>query len=212
MFSELLLKPVENLINRGIGQSTEALRLCAELDGRSITVVADMQPLRIPLNLRTAASDGQIYISAGGDDRADVEIAGTILELNRMMFSESRIPLREGRVTVHGDVDIAEQFRTLFLLARPNLEEDLAELVGDEAAPQIARAFRNIRNFAADTLQDVAEQLSGYLKEDGNHLPTPTETEIFFNDVDELSNDFARIEARLSRIREKLEKNDQDGN
>jgi ubiquinone biosynthesis protein UbiJ len=48
------------------------------------------------------------------------------------------------------------------------------------------------------------------LKEDGNHLPTPTETERFFGDVDELSNDFARIEARLSRIREKLEKNDQD--
>lgn len=210
MFSELLLKPVENLINRGIGQSTEAAKLCAELDGRSISVVADIQPLRIPLNLRTAASDGQIYISAGGDDRADVEIAGTILELNRMMFSESQMPLREGRVRVHGDADIAEQFRTLFLLARPNLEEDLAELVGDEAAPQITRAFRNIRNFAADTLQDVAEQLSGYLKEDGNHLPTPTETERFFGDVDELSNDFARIEARLSRIREKLEKNDQD--
>lgn len=175
-----------------------------------MTVIVNMPPLRIPLNLRTTASDGRIYISAGADNGVDVKITGTLLELNRMMFLDSRIPLREGRIQIHGDADIAEQFRMLFLLARPDLEEDLAELVGDEAAPQITRAFRNIRNFAADTLEDVAEQVSGYLKENGNHLPTLTESETFLSGVDELSNDFARVEARFSRFREKLEKNDQD--
>ena len=175
-----------------------------------MTVIVNMPPLRIPLNLRTTAGDGRIYISAGADNGVDVKITGTLLELNRMMFLDSRIPLREGRIQIHGDADIAEQFRMLFLLARPDLEEDLAELVGDEAAPQITRAFRNIRNFAVDTLEDVAEQVSGYLKENGNHLPTLTESETFLSGVDELSNDFARVEARFSRFREKLEKNDQD--
>jgi ubiquinone biosynthesis protein UbiJ len=90
------------------------------------------------------------------------------------------------------------------------LEEELAELVGDEAAPRIANALRNIRNFAVDTLEDVAAQVSGYLQGDGNHFPTRVEIETFFNNVDELSNDLARIEARLSRIRKKPKKHDQD--
>ena len=208
MFSEPLLKPVENLINRGIEQSAEAAKLCGELDGRSMSVIVSLQPLRLPLKLKTTANDGRIYISVRADNEADVEITGTLIELNRIMFSDSQLPLRDGRTRIHGDTEIAEQFRRLFLLSRPNLEEELGDLVGDDAASQIARVFTRFRSFAVDTLEDVAEDISVYLKEDGNQLPERSETETFFRNVDELSNDLARIDARVSRIREKLETHD----
>ena len=208
MFSEPLLKPVENLINRGIEYSTEAAKLCGELEGRSMSIIVSIQPLRLPLKLRTTAGDGRIYISIRGDNEVDVKITGTLLELNRMMFSDSQLPLRDSRVRIQGDTEIAEQFRKLFLLSRPNLEEELRELVGDDAASQITRAFMRFRSFAVDTLDDVADDISVYLKEDGNQLPERAETETFFRNVDELSNDLARIDARVSRIRKKLEKHD----
>lgn len=208
MFSESLLRPVENLINRGIAQSTEATKLCRQLDGRSMDVTIDVQPFKTPLNLRVTANDDQIHMSDESSKGADVEISGTMMELNRLMFSGSQLPLRNGRVVIHGDTDIAEQFRMLFLLARPNLEEELVDLVGDDAAPRIAKAVRNLRSLMVGTLEDVAEQVSDYLREDGNHLPTRAETENFFDDVDKLPNDIARIEARLSRVREKLEEHE----
>jgi ubiquinone biosynthesis protein UbiJ len=211
LFLAPILKPVETFINRGIGQSAAAAQLCAELDGRSMSVIIDMQPLRIPLSLKITANDGRIYVGTDPESGADVEISGTLIELNRVIFLESEAPLRQGHVRTHGDTEIAEQFRMLLLLARPNLEEDLADLVGDEAAPRIAGAFRNIRHFAFDTLEDIAERVSDYLKEDGQHLPERTETETFFSDVDELSNDLARTEARLSRLGKQLEKNDRTG-
>jgi len=208
VFSESLLGPVENLINRGIAQSTEATKLCRELDGRSMGVTINVQPFKTPLNLSVTANADRIYMSDESSNGVDVKISGTLMELNRLMFSGSQLPLRDGRILIDGDTDIAEQFRTLFLLARPNLEEELVDLVGDDAAPQIAKAIRNIRSLVVGTLEDVAEQVSDYLKEDGNHLPTRAETENFFDGVDKLPNDIARIEARLSRIREKLEKHD----
>jgi ubiquinone biosynthesis protein UbiJ len=208
LFSEPLFKPVENLINRGIEQSAEAAKLCAELDGRMMSVIVSMQPLRIPLKLRTTAIDGKICISGRGDNEVDVELTATLIELSRMMFSDSQLPLRDGGVRIHGDTEIAEQFRRLFLLSRPNLEEELGDLVGDEAASQIARAFTRFRSFAVDTLDDFADDISIYLKEDGSPLPERSETETFFRNVDELSNDLARIDARVSRIKEKLEKHD----
>jgi len=190
-------------------QSSEARKLCRQLDGKSMVVVINVQPLRAPLSLRFTAEDDRVYMSGKSNNDADVEISGTLIELNRLMFSSSQRPLRDGRVDIQGDADIAELYRKLILLARPNLEEELVALVGDDAAPKITTAIRSIRSFTFDMLEDFAEQVSDYLKEDGNYLPARTETETFFFDVDRLSNDTARLEARLSRIREKLEKHGQ---
>ena len=173
-----------------------------------MVVTVDMQPLRLPLILRFAAGQNRIYISADSGNTADVEIAGTMMELSRLMFASSQRPLKEGRIRIDGDTDTAEQFRMLFLSARPNLEEELTELVGDDTAPQVTAVIRNIRDFAVDSLRDATEHFSDYLKEDENHLPARAETEAFFDDVDELSNDVARIDARISRIRAILEKRD----
>lgn len=173
-----------------------------------MVVTVDMQPLRLPLILRFAAGQNRIYISGDSGNTADVEIAGTMMELSRLMFASSQQPLKEGHVRIHGDTETAEQFRMLFLSARPNLEEELTELVGDDMAPQVTAVIRNIRDFAVDSLRDATEHFSDYLKEDENHLPARAETEAFFDDVDELSNDVARIDARISRIRAILAKRD----
>ena len=212
MFSASLLKPVERLINRGIDQSGEATTLCRELDGRSMVVRLEVQPLKVPLTFRVIASDLQICITGNPDEGADVEMAGTLLELNRLMFSNAQLPLRDGRVRIKGETEIAEQFRTLLFLARPRLEEDLSELVGDDLGHQLATAFKNLRRFAIDTLEEIGEQASEYLQEDTGTLPARSDTEKFFNEVDELANDLARIEARLSRIRINLEGDSHNGN
>ena len=173
-----------------------------------MVVSVDMQPLRRPLILRFTAGQNSIYISGDSGNTADVEIAGTMMELSRLMFAGSQRPLKEGRVRIQGDTDTAEQFRMLFLSATPNLEEELTDLVGDDTAPQVTAVIRNIRDFAVDSLRDATEHFSDYLKEDEKHLPAPAETEAFFDDVDELSNDVARIDARISRIRAALERHD----
>jgi ubiquinone biosynthesis protein UbiJ len=130
------------------------------------------------------------------------------MELSRLMFASSQRSLKEGRVRIQGDTETAEQFRMLFLSARPNLEEELTDLVGDDTAPQVTAVIRNIRDFAVDSLRDATEHFSDYLQEDENHLPARAEAEAFFDDVDELSNDIARVDVRISRIRAALEKYD----
>lgn len=201
MFPTSVLEPVERLINRGIDQSGTALEQCRALEGRRMSVRIDPQPRNLLFAIGVTAADGHIYITDNPSDGADVELSGTVMELTRLMFSKHQQPVREGRVRIQGEAEIAEQFRALFILARPDLEEELSVFVGDDLGFQLASAFRTIRECATDALEDIAEQTAEYLHEDGKHFPTRSETEEFFAAVDELANDLARIEARLSRIR-----------
>lgn len=208
MFSASLIEPVEKLLHRGIDQSSQAGALCHELDGRSMVVRVDMQLLKVPLAARVAIDDGRLQISGDVDGPADVEVSGAMIELSRLMFTGSDIPLRDGHVRIQGDAEIAENFRTLFILARPDLEEELSELAGRDLGPRIASTLRNVRHLALGTLEDIADEVSDYLQEDAKHLPTRSEAEAFFDAVDELANDLARIESRLSRLSVTLEEND----
>jgi ubiquinone biosynthesis protein UbiJ len=208
LFSASLIEPVEKLLNRGIDQSSHAAALCSDLIGRSMVVCVDTQLLKVPLTARVAIDDGRLEISGDIDGRADVELSGTLIELSRLMFTDSDIPLRDGHVRIHGDAEIAEKFRTLLLMARPDLEAELSELVGDELGPRIVSTFRKFRRFAIDSAEDISEHVADYLQEDAKQLPTRLEADTFFDAVDELSNDLARIEARLSKVRVTLEESD----
>jgi len=115
---DMLLRPMAAVINRGIDDNDRAQDLCDALDGRALRIVA--RPLPEPVVI--AAADGLVEISCDGQHDVDVEITGTLLELNRLMFIDNRAPIREGRVEITGDVEIADRFRELLLCARPDLE------------------------------------------------------------------------------------------
>ena len=49
-----------------------------------------------------------------------------------------------------------------------------------------------------------SRSLSEYLREESRDLPTRLETDVFLAKVDALSNDLARAEARVARLRARL--------
>ncbi|MFQ5634771.1 MAG: SCP2 domain-containing protein [Gammaproteobacteria bacterium] len=202
MIVKVFLPTAAALLNRGIHSRREAAELCESLVGKSLVVRIAGLPFG-PLAVRIAASYQGVMLTAADDGSAgpaDATISGTAIELQRLMFADSEASIRDGRVSVDGDIDIAEKFRELLLTARPDLEERLAAWVGESAAFQVTNLARDFGDWALDTAEEVAWRAREYLQDDARHLPTPEEANEFCAAVDDLANDVERLEARIERL------------
>jgi ubiquinone biosynthesis protein UbiJ len=108
--------------------------------------------------------------------------------------------LQRGDVRIDGDAELAQKFRELALLLRPDLEEELSLVLGDVPAHQLGRfaraAFAWTRKAAATTVRNVAE----YLGHERQDLVPRSEAEQFLQGVDTLREDVDRLAARIDLL------------
>jgi ubiquinone biosynthesis protein UbiJ len=106
-------------------------------------------------------------------------------------------------IQIKGDAEIADRYRELFVLARPDLEEELSRWVGDPPARQISQLARSLRSWASRARRTAGENIAEYLQEEGRDLVTKTEMEEFLRGVDGARDTLDRIEARILRLERK---------
>lgn len=198
MLAEMLFRPFEMLVNRGLAQSTSAQTLARGLEGRILGLAID----GTPLDLRLKVSAGRVCLALPDGAAPDATLSGTLLGLGRLLRDDPQAAVREGAVRMTGDTDIAGRFRDLLRFAAPDLEEELARLVGDPLARQAGNAARAAGSWGADAGRSVARSVSGYLQDEARVVATASELAAFARAVDTLAEDADRAEARLARLEE----------
>ena len=192
------LKPLEDLLNRGIAASTEASALCGRLTGQRMRLDLDGLPASLEFGV---TEPGTLRLGLGADGEPDCTIRALPLGLLRAGMTGRADALSGGGAEVHGDPVVAQR---LLNLARPDWEEELSRIVGDVAAHQLGTVARGLAGWglkAADTLvQDAGE----FLTEESRQVPTRYELEEFLDAVDGTRDDVDRLEARLDRLAERL--------
>src|SRR5437016_3484625 len=113
----MLSATLDNLLNRGLPRSPRARQLCAQLEGRSIAL-----EIRAITRLRVA-STGQTLAVTRDDAPADATLTGGPLSL-LALAGESADAVLPGEVAIGGDAQLAQKFRELARLLRPDLEEE----------------------------------------------------------------------------------------
>jgi ubiquinone biosynthesis protein UbiJ len=108
--------------------------------------------------------------------------------------------LRGGGVRIEGDAEVAQKFRELLTEARPDVEEELARVVGDVAARQMANVARGLFDWGRQASRSLTGSVVEFLQEEGRDLPTGVEVDEFLEGVDRLRDDADRLETRLSRL------------
>ena len=194
----MLTATIENLLNRGLPRSPRAQQLCAELAGRRIAIEA---PAMARLLIE---STGNCLRITRGSLPADAEVIGGPLSLLALGTAAADEPLPRGEIEVRGDAQLAEKFRELARLLKPDPEEELSLLIGDVAAHRIGRLTRGAldwsRNAAATLLKDAGEYFS---HERGDLVPRE-EGEQFLRDVDALREDVDRLDTRIGLLTQRL--------
>ena len=193
---ETLLRPVTNILNRNIRETTPARELCDKLDGKTIAVRVRDTALAMYFEI----SDQVIVLAADSESEPDVVLTGSLLTLARLAGSPGESAVRDGLLDLTGDAATAQAFQDLLAYAKPDIEEELSTFIGDAASHRLGEMARGFGKWARDARSTMGSNVREYLQEESRDLPSRYEVERFTQRVDSLRDDVARLEARLNRL------------
>ena len=195
--AEFLLRRIESDLERRIHASETATSLLDELEGRSLAVILEGTQLTFYLT----AMPGRLAVDTSIDELPDARVEGSLFAMARLAASGGGSEaLRNGGARFGGDPEIAERFWKLLQAARPDWEDELSRLTGDVAAHHIGETLRALQAFGGRVTSSIGRNVAEYLQEETRELVNRVEVDAFFEDVDRLRDDVARLEARLKRL------------
>jgi ubiquinone biosynthesis protein UbiJ len=194
------LASAEALLNRCIDSSAQAAAVARRLQGTSLQI--DVEGMT---RIRASAHHGRLALVAGDDSAADAAISGSLPALLQLFKGGAKRESATPAAQIRGDAEIANRYRELFVLARPDPEEELSRWIGDVPARRVSlfaqRALSRVRRARRTAGENIAE----YLQEEGRDLVNRTELDEFLRGVDELRETADRIEARLRVLERRLQ-------
>lgn len=199
----MLTQAIENLLNRNLPRSPRAQELCVSLNGKRVRIEA--RGLGWVLIAECLATS--IRLTKGGID-ADpppaAEISGSLMSLAALAGAHPEEVIRRGDVTIRGDAEVAQKFRELAMLIRPDVEEELSKLIGDTPAHQALRLVKSVTGFGRRAAETGVRNVAEYLAHERRDLVSAPEAEDFYRRVEKLREDLDRLEARTGLIEASL--------
>jgi ubiquinone biosynthesis protein UbiJ len=183
------------MLNRNIDASAQAAALARRLQGTSLQVDIDAIT-----RVRASVQGGRLALLAGDDSPADASLSGSLPALLQLLKGAPLPGGARSAAKISGDAEVADLYRRLFVLARPDPEEELSRWVGDFPARRLSEFARQALEFARRARRTAGENLAEYLQEESRDLPNRTELDEFLQGVDALRETADRIEARLARL------------
>jgi ubiquinone biosynthesis protein UbiJ len=195
---------VEALLNRGVHASMQATALAGRLAGTAMRL--DIEGMA---SIRISVVRGRLSLIGAGSspdsearDPVDAIIAGSPRALLRL--SGATGPGRGAGAVVSGDAEIANSYRELLALARPDFEEELSRLIGDVPARRISQLALKTVEWARKAGRTAGENIAEYLQEESRDLVNKTELDEFLQGVDTLRETADRVDARIARLEQRL--------
>jgi len=210
------LAAVEALLNRGVDASMQATALARRLGGTTLLLnIEGMASIRI------GVVRGRLSLTGAGSsldpeacEPADATVSGSPVALLRLAGATGgradmpraalRVPGRGAGAVVSGDPEIANAYRDLIALARPDFEEELSRLVGDVAARALSQFAMKTVEWVRRTRRTAGENIAEYLQEESRDLVNKPELDEFLQGVDTLRETADRVDARIARLEQRL--------
>lgn len=196
----MLTQAIENALNQNLGASLRARELCVALRGRRICI--EVSGLSIRIGLESLGDSLRLVRDPDGEFAA--ELSGSPVNLLALAAARSTRLLHSGAVRIRGDAELLEQYQELLRALGPDLEEELARLVGDLPAHHLARVAFGMLNFGRRAARTTVQNTFEYLAHESRDLVPSAEAEDFLAGVDRLREDVDRAAARLAALEARL--------
>lgn len=197
----MLTQAIENLLNRNLPRSPRAQELCASLNGKRVRIEARglgwvLVAECLPSSIRLTKGETR------DEPPPAAEISGSLMSLAALAGAHPEEVIRRGEVTIRGDAEVAQKFRELAMLIRPDVEEELSKLIGDTPAHQALRLVKSVTGFGRRAAETGVRNMAEYLAHEKRDLISGPEAEDFYRGVEKLREDLDRLEARTRLIEE----------
>lgn len=201
----MLTERVEAVLNRQAQDSPRARELLALLAGQGVAIAASFTPLE--LELRSDGTALRLTRTPTGET-VHARIRGTPISLLRLAGPDAEGAIRDGSVAITGDAEIANRFRELMQLLRPDVEDEIARLIGDTPAHALGRFVTDLMGWGRQAGRAAGRNVYEYLAHERGDLVSGAEGKDFLDGVDRLREQADRLEARIARLEQASGRND----
>lgn len=196
----LLLKPLELALNHALRFDMESHEKLQRFANRSIRI--DITNLNIAVIARF--TDDRILLETAEEHVADLMIKADSFALLKLVQQPDS--LFSNQIQIRGDVQFAKQLQDWQQHFDFDWEQQLARVTGDTLAYPLAQSLRRGFDWLNYNRSEFEQSLAEYLREESQYLPDKSQTERFMQNVDLLRADTERLEARLKRLQNLIEK------
>ena len=196
---------LETTINAYLKLDPETLQQFARLKDKVIAIELEGMP-DFTIKLYCLPSTQGISIMSQYQGKADTLISGRPLSLAKLtLFKDTRV-MFDGEVKITGDVELGQKFKKILEGIDIDWEEHLSSVTGDVIAHKAGHAIQEISSWWRNNKARAETNGRDYLQQEVEVLPMSNEAEIFYNDIETLRDDTARIEARIKQLASKNKK------
>lgn len=168
--------------------------------------LAALEPQILAINISTPAVRVYLVPRATGikllgycEDAVTTELQGSLPALITLLKSD-RVNFKDSGVQVIGSSQFLAQLQKILKNLDIDWEELLSQMVGDIAGHQAANILRVKLQWASDRVSNVERLGSEFLTEEIKALPSKSELEYFYQQVDEIQLDVDRVAARIEQL------------
>jgi len=198
MFESLLT----DTLNRLIEQDPSNQDRLTALEGKVLTLVCVL-PLSITMQCTVLA--GRIQITLGDQLTSHAKIAGTPMQLFRVgLLQATSDAFQIDDINVEGDMELAENWLRLFREANIDLEELVAESIGDAPAHLSMRFMQKMQTLFSKNVESFEGSMHEYLHEELKAFPSKEHLTTFLDDVDRIRQDTERLAAKIALFENEL--------
>lgn len=138
--------------------------------------------------------DGQVEMINDSKDY-DCKIKLTINDLIGQLVNN-----KNGKISIEGDIELANKISQVLRKIEWDLEEDLAKYIGDIPAIHTTKALKKIKNTTKENIKTLTSSLIEYWQEENKILAKTRDVEMFNKKIDTIVEDTERVEARINNI------------
>lgn len=193
----LLISTFEAALNKFLSMDEDVALFLQPLAEKIIAV--NIQPFDETLYLCPTAQSIQIIDFYEGT--ADTTLTGTLAAFGLMGASST--PARSffsGEVLIEGDLSVGHQFQQLFEQLDIDIEEQLSRVTGDVIAHKVGNFFRKANQWQQENVNSLQLNIKEFLQDETRDLPPAPEVNLQTQKIDQLKEDFDRLEARINRL------------
>lgn len=195
-----LTETLESSINLVLKQDPDTLKKFSALQGKVIAF--EFTDLDFTLYLFPHAEGVQVqYIYEG---QADTTLQGSPLAFINMSLGDSTESFFSGEVRIKGDIELGQRFKRILDQLDLDWEEWLSGYTGDLVAFKTGNLIRSLNSWGKDALNILKLDAREYIQDEGQLSPHLTEINHFAEEISQLRDHTARLEARILRLQKQI--------
>ncbi|MGD9385009.1 MAG: SCP2 sterol-binding domain-containing protein [Thioalkalispiraceae bacterium] len=194
--SMALTAALETAINTYLQMDPDTLQRLSQFSDKVIAI--ELQDTGIVLYCLPQAHGITIMSHYAGEP--DTTISGRPVSLARLTILNDTQVMFAGEVSIRGDVELGQRFKRLLENMDIDWEEHFSRVAGDVIAHKAGHAIREMAAWWRSSRERTMENGREYLQEEVQTLPSKEEVEAFYQAVETLRDDTARLAVRITQL------------